>query len=161
MTVTIERTECLTANPVDLREVLKRVDEIHRSITKAVGRIEFLKLNAERANSRLTPVSYGRGVERSRIEYSVLESDAERWGISQLKKELDELLEMIRPLVDRLPPGVLRAVALQRIVDGIPCGLIARRMHFSRGYVYKLLLQVEDRLCEIYGRELSRAKAAH
>lgn len=89
--------------PISLRDRLKRVDEIHRAITRAVGRIEYLKLSAMRAGSRPTPVRYGQGVERSRVEYAVLESDAERWGIGELQKELDALLQDIRPLVERLP----------------------------------------------------------
>lgn len=153
--------------PVSLRDMLDRIDEIHRAITRAVGRIEYLKLASTRVNSRLTPVRGGRGTERSRVEYAVLESDAERWGIGELQKELDEYLETVRPLVERLPAGVLRAVATQRILEGIPCGLIGRRMHFSRGYVYKLLRQAEDRLCDLYeyrlllqkGREKPRAAA--
>lgn len=136
----------------ELRGLIVRVDELHRSITRAVGRIEYLKLTAERANSRLSPVHYGRGVERSRVEYAVLESDAERWGIGELQRELDLLLADLRPLVERLPAGVLRAVAVQRILEGVPCGLIGRRMHFSRGYVYKLLSQASDRLCEMADR---------
>ena len=135
--------------PISLRDRLKRVDEIHRAITRAVGRIEYLKLSAMRAGSRPTPVRYGRGVERSRVEYAVLESDAERWGIGELQKELDELLQDIRPLVERLPAGVLRAVATQRILEGIPCGIISRRMHFSRCYVYRLLDQACERLCQM------------
>lgn len=61
----------------------------------------------------------------------MLESDAERWGIGELQKELEALLEDIRPLVERLPAGVLRAVATQRILEGIPCGIISRRMPFQ------------------------------
>lgn len=139
--------------PDDLHSALLRVDEIHRAVTRAVGRIEYLKLTAERANSRLSPVRYGRGVERSRVEYAVLESDAERWGIGELQKELEELLTFIRPLVERLPAGVLRAVAVQRILEGIPCGLIGKRMHFSRGHVYRLLNQANERLCQMAGRQ--------
>ena len=138
--------------PEDLEKILARVDEIHRAVTRAVGRIEYLKLTAERANSRISPVYYGRGVERSRVEYAVLESDAERWGIGELQKELEDLLTVVRPLVERLPAGVLRAVAVQRILDGIPCGLIGKRMHFSRGHVYRLLAQASERLCGMVGR---------
>ena len=131
----------------DLLKMLYRVDEIHRAITRAVGRVEFLAESAQRVNSRLTPVRYGRGVERSRIEYAVLESDAEEWGIGELKKELAALLEVIKPLVERLPAGVLRAVAVQRILEGVPCGVIGKRLHFSRCYIYRLLNQAYDRLC--------------
>lgn len=151
-TETMDRNDVQTASWIGLRDKLNRLDEIHRAITRAVGRIEYLKLTAERANSRLSPVYYGRGVERSRIEYAVLESDAESWGINELKKERDELLEDVRPLVERLPAGVIRAVATQRILEGIPCGLIGKRMHFSRGYVYRLLNQACDRLCQMEAR---------
>lgn len=148
-------TDCMTMNetyrgaeqPDSLSERLKRVDELHRAITRATGRIEFLKQSAEKANSRLTPVRYGRGVEHSKIEYAVLESDAEQWGITELQRELEKLLKEIRPLVERLPPGVLRAVAVQRILQGVPCGIIAKRMHFCRSYVYQVLRQVEERIC--------------
>lgn len=134
---------------IDLRDVLARLDEIHRAITRAKGRINLLMKGAERANSRLTPVRYGRGVERSRIEYAVLESEAERWGVSELEKERDELLGAVRPLVERLPAGLLRAVATQRILDGVPCGLIARRMHYSRSYIYRLLNEAQERMTRI------------
>ena len=50
--------------PISLRDRLKRVDEIHRAITRAVGRIEYLKLSAMRAGSRPTPVRYGRGAHK-------------------------------------------------------------------------------------------------
>ena len=104
-------------------------------------------------------VPYTRGVERSRVEYAVLESDAERWGIGELQKELDELLQDIRPLVERLPAGVLRAVATQRILEGIPCGIISRRMHFSRCYVYRLLDQACERLCQMEEARLGLKKS--
>lgn len=134
---------------IDLRDVLARLDEIHRAITRAKGRINLLMQGAERANSRLTPVRYGRGVERSRIEYAVLESEAERWGVGELERERDELLGAVRPLVERLPAGLLRAVATQRILDGVPCGLIARRMHYSRSYIYRLLDEAQERMIRI------------
>ena len=82
--------------PISLRDRLKRVDEIHRAITRAVGRIEYLKLSAMRAGSRPPPVRYGRGVERSRVEYAGLESDAERWGIGELQKEREHRDELDR-----------------------------------------------------------------
>ena len=88
----------------------------------------------------------------------MLESDAERWGIGELQKELGALLEDIRPLVERLPAGVLRAVATQRILEGIPCGIISRRMHFSRCYVYRLLDQACDRLCQMEEARLGLKK---
>lgn len=135
---------------IDLKDILVRIDQIHRAITRAVGRIEYLKLVAERSGSSLTPVRYGRGVEHSRIEYAVLESDAERWGIGELQKELEHHLLTVRPLVERLPAGLMRAVAVQRILEGRPCGLIAKRMHFSRSYVYRLLDQATDRLCAMH-----------
>ena len=155
-----EKETCMNSYdlPISLQDKLKRVDEIHRAITRAVGRIEYLKLSARRAGSRPTPVRYGRGVERSRVEYAVLESDAERWGIGELQKELDALLKDIRPLVERLPAGVLRAVATQRILEGIPCGIISRRMHFSRCYVYRLLDQACDRLCQMEEARLGLKK---
>ena len=130
---------------IDLKDVLARLDQIHRAITRAKGRVNYLMQGAQRANSRLTPVRYGRGVEHSRIEYAVLESEAERWGISELEQERDELLKTIRPLVERLPAGLLRAVATQRILDGVPCGLIARRMHYSRSSIYRLLDEAAER----------------
>jgi len=136
--------------PFLIRDMLERVDQIHRAITRAIGRIEYLKMSAYRANSTLTPVRYGRGVERSRIEYAVLESEAERWGIGELKKELEEHLQIIRPLVQRLPAGIMRAVATQRILDGVPCGIIGRRMHFSRSHVYRLLNQATERIVEMH-----------
>jgi hypothetical protein len=135
---------------IDLRDVLARLDEIHRAITRAKGRINLLMRGAERVNTRLTPVRYGRGVEHSRIEYAVLESEAERWGISELERERDDLLGTVRPLVERLPAGLLRAVATQRILDGVPCGLIARRMHYSRSYIYRLLDEAQQRMIRIY-----------
>ncbi len=131
---------------IDLKDVMARLDEIHRAITRAKGRINYLMQGAQRANSRLTPVRYGRGVERSRVESAVLESEAERWGIGELEKERDELLEVVRPLVEKLPPGLLRAVATQRFLDGIPCGIIARRMHYSRSYIYRLLDEAQQRM---------------
>ena len=134
---------------IDLKDVLARLDEIHRAITRAKGRVNYLMQSAQRANSRLNPVRYGRGVEHSRIEYAVLESEAERWGISELEQERDELLKTIRPLVERLPAGLLRAVATQRILDGVPCGLIARRMHYSRSYIYRLLDEAAERMSQI------------
>jgi len=134
---------------IDLKDVLARLDQIHRAITRAKGRVYYLMQGAQRANSRLTPVRYGRGVEHSRIEYAVLESEAERWGISELEQERDELLKTIRPLVERLPAGLLRAVATQRILDGVPCGLIARRMHYSRSYIYRLLDEAAERMSQI------------
>ena len=146
--------------PFLIRDMLERVDQIHRAITRAIGRIEYLKMLAYRANSTLTPVRGGRGVERSRIEYAVLESDAERWGIGELQKELDQLLLTIRPLVERLPAGVMRAIATQRILEGIPCGIIARRMHFSRGHVYRLLKQATERIEEMHNRDMERSKKA-
>lgn len=145
-------------NGADLRDVLYRIDEIHRAVTRAVGRINYLKESALRANSSLTPVRYGRGVERSRVEYAVLESDAERWGIGELQKELETLLDIVRPLVERLPAGLIRAIAVQRIVEGTPCGLIGRKMHFSRCYIYRLLNQANDRLCELYAAELNKKR---
>ena len=72
--------------------------------------------------------------------------------------ELDALLKDIRPLVERLPAGVLRAVATQRILEGIPCGIISRRMHFSRCYVYRLLDQACDRLCQMEEARLGLKK---
>lgn len=146
--------------PFLIRDILERVDQIHRAITRAIGRIEYLKMLAYRANSTLTPVRGGRGVEHSRIEYAVLESDAERWGIGELQKELDELLLTIRPLVERLPAGVMRAVATQRILEGIPCGIIGRRMHFSRGHVYRLLNQATERIVQMYNMDLEKNKKA-
>lgn len=148
-----EKETCMNSYdlPISLQDKLKRVDEIHRAITRAVGRIEYLKLSALRAGSRPSPVRYGRGVERSHVEYAVLESDAERWGIGELQKELDALVE-------RLPAGVLRAVATQRILEGIPCGIISRRMHFSRCYVYRLLDQACDRLCQMEEARLGLKK---
>ncbi len=134
---------------MDLKDVLERLDGIHRAITRAKGRVNYLMQGAQRANSRLTPVRYGRGMERSRIEYAVLESEAERWGIRELEKQRDELLQLVRPLVERLPAGVLRAVATQRILDGTPCGLIARKMHYSRSYIYRLLDEAGKRMMEI------------
>ena len=142
--------------PIPLEDMLDRVDDIHRAITRAIGRIEYLKMSAYKANSTLTPVKYGRGVERSRIEYAVLECDAERWGIGELKKELEEHLQLIRPLVERLPAGVMRAVATQRILDGVPCGIIGRRMHFSRSHVYRLLQQASQRMIEMYNRDMQK-----
>ncbi|MBE5801428.1 MAG: hypothetical protein E7319_03985 [Clostridiales bacterium] len=135
---------------VDLKEVLARLDAIHRAITRAKGRIHYLMQGAQRANSRLTPVRYGRGVETSRIEHAVLESEAERWGIKELESERDSILQMVRPLVERLPAGLLRAVATQRILDGIPCGIIARRMHYSRSYIYRLLDEAGERMNQIH-----------
>ena len=73
-------------------------------------------------------------------------------------QELDALLKDIRPLVERLPAGVLRAVATQRILEGIPCGIISRRMHFSRCYVYRLLDQACDRLCQMEEARLGLKK---
>ena len=146
--------------PFLIRDMLERVDQIHRAITRAIGRIEYLKMAAYRVNSTLIPVRGGRGVERSRIEYAVLESDAERWGIGELQKELDELLLTIRPLVERLPAGVMRAVATQRILEGIPCGIIGRRMHFSRGHVYRLLNQATERIVEMHNRDMEKNKTA-
>ena len=145
-----EKETCMNSYdlPISLQDKLKRVDEIHRAITRA----------ALRAGSRPSPVRYGRGVERSHVEYAVLESDAERWGIGELQKELDALLKDIRPLVERLPAGVLRAVATQRILEGIPCGIISRRMHFSRCYVYRLLDQACDRLCQMEEARLGLKK---
>lgn len=134
---------------LDLKDVLARLDEIHRAITRAKGRVNYLMQGAQRANSRLTPERYGRGVEHSRIEYAVLESEAERWGINELEQERDALLTAIRPLVERLPAGLLRAVATQRMLDGIPCGLIARKMHYSRSYIYRLLEEAGERMAEI------------
>ena len=106
-----EKETCMNSYdlPISLQDKLKRVDEIHRAITRAVGRIEYLKLSALRAGSRPSPVRYGRGVERSHVEYAVLESDAERWGIGELQKELDALLKDIRPLVERPPSAFWRA----------------------------------------------------
>lgn len=134
---------------IDLKDVLARLDQIHRAITRAKGRVNYLMQGAQRVNTRLTPVRYGRGVEHSRIEYAVLESEAERWGISELEQERDELLKAIRPLVERLPAGLLRAVATQRILDGVPCGLIARKMHYSRSYIYRLLDEAAERMAQI------------
>lgn len=134
---------------LELKDVLARLDSIHRAITRAKGRMNYLMQGAQRANCRLTPVRYGRGVEHSRIEYAVLESDAERWGIRELEKERDELLKTVRPLVERLPAGMLRAVATQRILDGVPCGLIARKMHYSRSYIYRLLDEAGERMARI------------
>ena len=116
--------------PIPLEDMLDRVDDIHRAITRAIGRIEYLKMSAYKANSTLTPVKYGRGVERSRIEYAVLECDAERWGIGELKKE--------------------------RILDGVPCGIIGRRMHFSRSHVYRLVGQASQRMIEMYNRDMQK-----
>ena len=134
---------------LNLKDVLARLDQIHRAITRAKGRVNYLMQGAQRANSRLTPVRYGRGMEHSRIEYAVLESEAERWGIKELEQERDELLKTIRPLVERLPAGLLRAVATQRILDGVPCGLIARKMHYSRSYIYRLLDEAAERMDRI------------
>ena len=155
-----EKETCMNSYdlPISLQDKLKRVDEINPPITRPVGRIEYLKLSAQRAGSRPSPVRFGRGVERSHVEYAVLESDAERWGIGELQKELDALLKDIRPLVERLPAGVLRAVATQRILEGIPCGIISRRMHFSRCYVYRLLDQACDRLCQMEEARLGLKK---
>ena len=135
-----EKETCMNSYdlPISLQDKLKRVDEIHRAITRAVGRIEYLKLSALRAGSRPSPVRYGRGGE--------------------LQKELGALLKDIRPLVERLPAGVLRAVATQRILEGIPCGIISRRMHFSRCYVYRLLDQACDRLCQMEEARLGLKK---
>ena len=134
---------------IDLEDVLARLDQIHRAITRAKGRVNYLMQSAQRVNSRLTPVRYGRGVEHSRIEYAILESEEERWGIRELERERDELLGVIRPLVERLPAGLLRAVATQRILDGVPCGLIARKMHYSRSYIYRLLDEAGKRMTEM------------
>ena len=134
---------------IDLEDVLARLDQIHRAITRAKGRVNYLMQSAQRVNSRLTPVRYGRGVEHSRIEYAVLESEAERWGINELEQERDALLMTVRPLVERLPAGLLRAVATQRILDGVPCGLIARKMHYSRSYIYRLLDEAGRRMAEM------------
>ena len=134
---------------LDVRDVLARLDSIHRAITRARGRINYLMQSAQRVNSRLTPVRYGRGVEHSRIEYAVLESEEERWGIRELEQQRDEILGVIRPLVERLPAGLLRAVATQRILDGVPCGLIARKMHYSRSYIYRLLDEAGKRMAEM------------
>lgn len=134
---------------LDVGDVLARLDSIHRAITRARGRINYLMQSAQRVNSRLTPVRYGRGVEHSRIEYAILESEEERWGIRELEQERDEILGVIRPLVERLPAGLLRAVATQRILDGVPCGLIARKMHYSRSYIYRLLDEAGKRMAEM------------
>jgi len=134
---------------IDIKDVLARLDSIHRAITRARGRIHYLMQSAQRINSRLTPVRYGRGVEHSRIEYAILESEEERWGIRELERERDEILGVIRPLVEHLPAGLLRAVATQRILDGVPCGLIARKMHYSRSYIYRLLEEAGNRMAEI------------
>ncbi|MEG0741260.1 MAG: hypothetical protein RSB91_03995 [Clostridia bacterium] len=147
----METTQVYRDDICELKQTLCRVDEIHREVTRAAGRIKWLQLSAERANSRLTPVYYGRGVEHSRVEQGVLESEAERWGIVQLKQELQALLETVRPLVERLPPGLLRAIATQRYLDGVPCGVIAKRMCYSRCYIYRLLETATDRLCEMDG----------
>ena len=145
--------------PIDtlaLREMIDRLDQINRAITRAMGRLDYLKLSAERANSRLSPVRYGRGYERSRVEYAVLESEAERWGIKELERERDELLKTVRPLVERLPGGLLRAVAVQRYLEGVPCGLIGKKLHYSRCYIYRLLDEAADRLCQMHQRDMRR-----
>lgn len=139
--------------PCLMEDMLERVDQIHRSITRANGRIEYLKIAAYRGNSALRPVRNGRGVEHSSIEFAVLESEAERWGIGELQKELKKLLEVIRPLVQRLPAGVMHAVAAQRILEGIPCGIIARQLHVHRSYVYRLLRQAGEHIVEMYKRD--------
>ena len=40
----------------------------------------------------------------------------------------------------------------------IPCGIISRRMHFSRCYVYRLLDQACDRLCQMEEARLGLKK---
>ena len=42
--------------------------------------------------------------------------------------------------------------------EGIPCGIISRRMHFSRCYVYRLLDQACDRLCQMEEARLGLKK---
>lgn len=136
----------------ELRDILTRLDQIHREVARAAERVQFLKLSAERANSRLSPAYHSRGYERSRVETAVLETDAVRWGVRELEKERDELLLTVRPLVESLPAGLLRAVATQRLIDGVPCGLIGKRMHYSRGYIYRVLELATQRLCAMYAR---------
>lgn len=154
MTITSERTdaparaECI----LDVRQAVARLDEIHRAITKATGRIKYLHKSAERANNALSPVRYGRGFEHSRVEYAVLESDAERWGIEELNKERDELLERLRPLIMRLPAGFMRAVAVKRYIDGTPCGLIGKQLMYSRCHIYRTLDAATDMLCDMARR---------
>ncbi len=150
----LEKTETPTyqTDSTTLQERLQRIDQLQREIKRAVGRIEYLKMSAQRVTSRLSPIRYDGGVEHSKVEFAVLETDAIKWGIEELQKELDLHLELISPLIERLPPGLLRAVATQRFVDGLSCGLIAKRLHYSRCYVYTLLKQAIIRLDAIAKR---------
>ncbi len=154
MTTTMEATisRAYSEDMQDVRCVAARLDEINRAITKAKGRIKHLQMSAERANSTLTPVRYGRGFEHSSVEYSVLECEAERWGISELQKEREELLEILTPLIMRLPAGLYRIVAEKRYIEGAPCGIISKQLSYSRCHIYRVLEAVTDMMCGIAKR---------
>ena len=54
--------------------------------------------------------------------------------------------------------GITEDDLMDCILWGIPCGIISRRMHFSRCYVYRLLDQACDRLCQMEEARLGLKK---
>ena len=124
-----------------LRQLLKRLDELRGEVERAERSLEALAEASTRASSRLNPVWYGRTHGESRIERAVIGGlDLER-EIQALNAEKEGLLQKVAPLVERMPAGTRRAIVKLRFIDGMSCAAITWRLHYSRSYVYKALAE--------------------
>lgn len=140
-----------------LKQLLYRLDDIHKNITKAVGRISRWQASAERTGGSIVTMRTDDGYRESRTERAILEADAEKWGINELKAERDELIAIIAPYIRQLPAGLVRAVANLRFLEGLPCIAIAKTLHYSRCHIYRLLDTAMTMMCTAETEGGSRA----
>jgi len=124
-----------------LQHTLKRLDELRENLARAMRCLDTMEEEGVRATTCLSHMRYNCGTRSSRVEHAVITRlDLER-EIRELIAEEELLLEWLSPMVKKLPAGTRRAIVKFRFLDGMSCRAIAVRLHYSRSYIYKALLE--------------------
>lgn len=155
-----EKETCMNSYdlPISLQDKLKRVDEIHRAITRAVGRIEYLKLSALRAGSRRPLCATGAAWNEAAWSTRCWKATPSAGASANCKRSWRRCWRTFARWWRGCPPECCGPWPPSAFWRASPAASSAGGMHFSRCYVYRLLVRPVTGLCQMEEARLGLKK---
>jgi len=135
------------------RERLLRPAALRREVARRRERIETLRHFAASVSHRLKDVQVRVSPDPGRIQAFLDEAADEEAEIRRLEKEIAEAEAETAMILSRLPDRRLALLLEYRYLDGLDWPEVARRIHHSLSWTYKIHLQALAMLPDRSGPE--------
>lgn len=129
---------------------LQRMRHLMNRLPAAQLRVDRARATATRSTQRWSAMPRGSGIS-SPVEQGVVQLEEAREALAALREELDQLRRELAPAIDALEDTLQRECMGLRYLHGLSARLIACRMHYSEGHVFRVLRAAEQHMKEQEG----------